>query len=166
MESKNKPAFYVALTKEEIFISQGIKSLLPIMSLESIKTTGEISSVVLEKCVDKAFELSNIIIEKLNDKYHVNSMFENEIEKVIFTFLNLKMEELFTRNGTSELVWGRRVVWYFLREILGVTYASISKRYDRNHSTVMFGVKEIENECHIYEDKRQQIEDLNKLLNK
>ena len=57
---------------------------------------------------------------------------------------HLKEEDIMGNKRTKNIARARQVVMYLLREIMGYSVLKIAKYLDKHHTTVMYGIKEIE----------------------
>jgi chromosomal replication initiation ATPase DnaA len=54
---------------------------------------------------------------------------------------NLPIDEVLSDRQHRHLVKARQEIWYRIRIDLGMSYPEIGKRFNRDHSTIMHGVK-------------------------
>ena len=63
------------------------------------------------------------------------------IEKIIAKAANVSIEEIHGRKRTQALVDARQAIWYIAYTQLAFSYPKIGVLYDRDHTTIMHGVK-------------------------
>ena len=71
--------------------------------------------------------------------------FEEYCEKVEITPI-----QLYSKNKRRDLVEKRMVLMYTLRKSVGMTYHKIASALKKNHATIMYGVKAIEDFIQVY----------------
>ena len=71
--------------------------------------------------------------------------FEEYCEKVEITPI-----QLYSKNKRRDLVEKRMVLMYTLRKSVGMTYHKIASALKKNHATIMYGVKAIEDFIEVY----------------
>ena len=76
--------------------------------------------------------------------------FEDYCKKVDIT-----KEQLFSKNRKRDLVEKRMVLSYILRKSLGMTYHKIGKVLNKNHASILYSVKNIENFLIVYPHIRE-----------
>lgn len=65
------------------------------------------------------------------------------IEEAICRASNVKINDIRGRSRAHELVAVRQAVWYVAHEYLGYRYSALARIYDRDHTTIIHGVKKI-----------------------
>lgn len=56
-------------------------------------------------------------------------------------------EELCGRGRTKNVAFARQELWWHLRRSPGMSFAEIGRLFDRNHTTVMAGIRSYERAC-------------------
>lgn len=74
------------------------------------------------------------------------SLVAGNVIKVVCGAANISMTVLNGRSRTNEVAYARYVCFYLLRKYLGMTLKSIGKLFNRDHSTVMWGLDVLEKE--------------------
>ncbi len=64
------------------------------------------------------------------------------IERIALAF-HLSFDELLSRRRTARVAWARQVAWYALHEGFDMSYPEIGEAFERNHTTVMYGVHKV-----------------------
>jgi chromosomal replication initiation ATPase DnaA len=62
------------------------------------------------------------------------------IEDIICRAANVLPEHIYDRERTPALVDARHAVWYVAHHCLGYSYSRLAKIYQRDHTTVRYGV--------------------------
>ena len=88
------------------------------------------------------------------------------IISVVAEHFGVKPEDITSKKRNSEFVLPRQVVMYLCRELTNISQVNIGKLLGKkDHTTVIHGVKKIENDIAVNEDLRNKIEIINKKLN-
>tara|TARA_R100000458_G_C8239463_1_gene218933 strand:- start:377 stop:835 length:459 start_codon:yes stop_codon:yes gene_type:complete len=64
--------------------------------------------------------------------------------------VDLTIEELFSKSRKREIVDKRMVLAYLLRTSLGMTYHDIGEALKKNHATIIYAIKNLENFITVY----------------
>lgn len=75
-------------------------------------------------------------------------------------FYSVRKEDLLGKRKTKEIAKARQVCMYFMRDTLGLSQLKIGKFFDRHHTTIMYGIREIEKELLVNPEFQLQIETL------
>jgi len=77
------------------------------------------------------------------------------------SYFGIKPEDLRGKSRVREINHTRQIAWYLIREMTGLPYENIGDILgNRDHATVMSGVKNIQQECDSNETIRDQLRDL------
>lgn len=88
------------------------------------------------------------------------------IISVVAEHFGVKPEDITSKKRNSEFVLPRQVVMYLCRELTNISQVNIGKLLGKkDHTTVIHGVKKIENDIAVNEDLRNKIEIIKKKLN-
>ena len=87
------------------------------------------------------------------------------IISVVAEHFGVKPEDITSKKRNSEFVLPRQVVMYLCRELTNISQVNIGKLGKKDHTTVIHGVKKIENDIAVNEDLRNKIEIIKKKLN-
>lgn len=88
---------------------------------------------------------------------------DSNIEKIIITVAksyNLSVKEIKMRTRRSEITKPRQVAIYLLRDLVGLSFPSIGRIFDLDHTTVMYASEKISDELVKEETLRNQIESI------
>ena len=69
--------------------------------------------------------------------------------------VDITKEQLFSKSRKRDLVEKRMVLSYTLRKSLGMTYQQIGKVLNKNHASILYSVKNIENFLIVYPHIRE-----------
>lgn len=82
-----------------------------------------------------------------------------QIQELIVHYFDLECYDIWERTRYNDVVRARRWLWYWWRKKLGVSYLEMSKYCGYSHSSIIVGIRRIEEDLQIYSDvKRRYIE--------
>lgn len=58
----------------------------------------------------------------------------------------ISVEDIYSRKRTADVSIARKMCFYIIREVTNMSYKNIGKEFDRDHSTVLYNIEEIENQ--------------------
>ena len=88
------------------------------------------------------------------------------IISVVAEHFGVKPEDITSQKRNSEFVLPRQVVMYLCRELTNTSQVNIGKLLGKkDHTTVIHGVKKIENDIAVNEELRNKIDIIKKKLN-
>ncbi|MBQ7036835.1 MAG: chromosomal replication initiator protein DnaA [Clostridia bacterium] len=135
--------------------------------LEKIEIADEILELIAEKITSNIRELegvfnrvvayrglihSEITVEVALDamkSYHATGKPAVTPENIVSgcaKYYHIKEEDIMGSKRTKSIALARQVVMYLMREILGLSHLKIAKFFDKDHTTIMYGIKKIETE--------------------
>lgn len=76
-----------------------------------------------------------------------------------------RVPDLFTKTRRREVVYARMLMYAYLHRMCGWSQKKTSYRYGRDHSTVVHGMKTIDNLCHTDKDFRAKFETFKQSIN-
>jgi chromosomal replication initiation ATPase DnaA len=82
--------------------------------------------------------------------------------KVVEDVTNYTLLSLQTKAAQRQISEARQIMAYTLYEICGLTFEDVGRMIDRNHATVIYCVRQVENNPRIFSERIQEI---NKRLN-
>ena len=86
-------------------------------------------------------------------------------EKIVCDFFFVNPDELFTVTRKREIVEARYFVWYFLkRDYPNLSLPFLGKIYNRDHATVINGIKRIREWCETDKFFKSKVEEIDKLV--
>ncbi len=118
---------------------------------------GVLNKVLLYNKIQNNLTLDVVkkIFEKGSKKIKKMTTFSN-IVKIVSEFFDLKEEELLTPSRKSEYVIARQFIMYLLRNELKLSYPAIGERLGgKDHTTVMYACKKIDEELNNNEEIKQ-----------
>lgn len=82
-----------------------------------------------------------------------------QIQELIVHYFNLEGYDIWERTRYNYIVRARRWLWYWWRKKLDIPFLEMSKYCGYSHSTIIAGIRKIEEDLQIYSDvKRCYIE--------
>jgi len=87
----------------------------------------------------------------------------NDIQKLTSEYFNISISDLLSNKKSRDFSYPRQVSMYLCRKLTDLSFTNIGRAFgNKDHSTVIYAVKRIENE----KNKRQEVlSDINKLQN-
>jgi len=67
-----------------------------------------------------------------------------EIVAACAKFYHIKEEDIMGNKRTKNIALARQVAMYMMREILGYSHLKIAKYFDKDHTTVIYGIRKVE----------------------
>ncbi len=135
--------------------------------LENIEIKDEILELIAEKITSNIRELegvfnrvlayrglihSEITVDVALDamkSYHATGRPAITPENIVSgcaKFYHIKEEDIMGNKRTKNIAKARQVAMYLMREILGLSHLKIAKFLDKHHTTIMYGIGEVETE--------------------
>lgn len=133
--------------------------------LENIDIKDEIVELIAEKITSNIRELEGVFNRVLAYRGLINSEITVDValdamksyqattgphitpEEIVDStskYYHIKKEEIMGNKRTKNIARARQVAMYLMREILGYSHLKIGKYLDKHHTTVMYGINEIE----------------------
>lgn len=81
-----------------------------------------------------------------------------DIQKEVESFYKINHSDLIGKKRTSNITYARHVGIYLCRQLLDLPFNDIGKKFNRDHSTVMYSVNIIEEKIKENRDLREEIE--------
>tara|TARA_R100000900_G_scaffold32758_2_gene26403 strand:- start:906 stop:1388 length:483 start_codon:yes stop_codon:yes gene_type:complete len=74
-----------------------------------------------------------------------------EMAKKICDKINITYEEMQSRTRIQEVVAARQSIWYVFHKEYGMTFTSIGKIFNKDHATIIHGVRKLKDELYLYQ---------------
>ena len=87
-------------------------------------------------------ETMNLIFK--NNKNKISTLTFENIVDVVVDYYNISKEEIFGKSRKKNILLARQITIYLSRTLLNYSLLEISKKIDRNHSTIINSIKKIE----------------------
>ena len=87
-----------------------------------------------------------------------------DIQKEVETFYRVSHAELVGKKRAREIIHARQVAIYLCRQMLDLPFNDIGKKFNRDHSTVMYSVTNIEEKMKENRELREELETLRQII--
>ena len=107
--------------------------------------------------------VKGILSEKLNEmnKKELNI---DLIKETVSNYFKIEISDLSSKNRASSIAYPRQVAMYLCRNMLDCALGNIGSAFEKDHTTIMHGVKKIDEKIKTTESVRQDVENIKKLL--
>ncbi len=72
----------------------------------------------------------------------------------------ISVEDIYSKKQKATISKARKITFYIVREVTGMSYESIGEEFDKHHSTVMYNVEQIEKELKIDSKLARSVNDI------
>ena len=87
-----------------------------------------------------------------------------DIQKVIEDYYKITHADLMGKSRSKNIAYARQIAFYLCRTILDVPYVELGKKFNKDHSTVLYAVNKIEQEVLKNRELEEEIEVLKKII--
>lgn len=88
----------------------------------------------------------------------------SDIQKEVETFYKVTHAEIVGKKRTRNIMHARQIAIYLCRQMLDLPFNDIGKKFNRDHSTVMYSVSNVEEKLKENRDLREEIEALTQVI--
>lgn len=88
-----------------------------------------------------------------------------DIQKEVETFYKVSHADLVGKKRTRNIIYARQIAIYLCRQMLDLPFNDIGKKFNRDHSTVMYSVTNVEEKMKENRELREELEALRQLIN-
>ena len=88
-----------------------------------------------------------------------------DIQKEVETFYKVSHADLVGKKRTRNIIYARQIAIYLSRQMLDLPFNDIGKKFNRDHSTVMYSVTNVEEKMKENRELREELEALRGLIN-
>lgn len=88
-----------------------------------------------------------------------------DIQKEVENFYKVSHADLVGKKRTRNIIYARQVAIYLCRQLLDLPFNDIGKKFNRDHSTVMYSVSNVEEKMKENRELREELEALRQLIN-
>lgn len=88
-----------------------------------------------------------------------------DIQKEVETFYKVSHADLVGKKRNRNIIYARQIAIYLCRQLLDLPFDSIGKKFNRDHSTVMYSVANVEEKMKENRELREELETLRQLIN-
>ena len=135
------------LNKMETLSERTVKAELELHNIQ--KQINEHQKIIsqLQRRMVKVYSMNN---SELKTSPLSNLESATEMAKKICDKINVSYKEMQSSTRIQEVVSARQSIWYIFHKEYGMTFTSISKIFNKNHATIIHGVKKVEDELYLY----------------
>ena len=87
-----------------------------------------------------------------------------DIQKEVETFYKVSHADLVGKKRTRNIIYARQIAIYLCRQMLDLPFNDIGKKFNRDHSTVMYSVTNVEEKMKESRELREELETLKQLI--
>ena len=87
-----------------------------------------------------------------------------DIQKEVEAFYKISHAELVGKKRTRNIIYARQIGIYLCRQLLDLPFNDIGKQFNRDHSTVMYSVTNVEEKLKESRELREELEALKQLI--
>lgn len=87
-----------------------------------------------------------------------------DIQKEVETFYKVSHADLVGKKRTRNIIYARQIAIYLCRQMLDLPFNDIGKKFNRDHSTVMYSVTNVEEKMKENRELREELETLRQLI--
>ncbi|MDN4508669.1 chromosomal replication initiator protein DnaA [Gordonibacter sp. RACS_AR49] len=87
-----------------------------------------------------------------------------DIQKEVETFYKVSHADLVGKKRTRNIIYARQIAIYLSRQMLDLPFNDIGKKFNRDHSTVMYSVTNVEEKMKESRELREELETLKQLI--
>lgn len=87
-----------------------------------------------------------------------------DIQKEVETFYRVSHADLIGKKRTRNIIYARQIAIYLSRQLLDLPFNDIGKKFNRDHSTVMYSVTNVEEKMKENRELREELETLKQLI--
>lgn len=87
-----------------------------------------------------------------------------DIQKEVETFYKVSHSDLIGKKRSREIAYARQIAIYLCRQMLDLPYNDIGKKFNRDHTTVMYSVTNVEKKMQESRELREELETLGQII--
>lgn len=87
-----------------------------------------------------------------------------DIQKEVENFYKVSHADLVGKKRTRNIIYARQIAIYLSRQLLDLPFNDIGKKFNRDHSTVMYSVTNVEEKMKESRELREELETLKQLI--
>lgn len=87
-----------------------------------------------------------------------------DIQKEVETFYKVNHSDLVGKKRSREIAYARQIAIYLCRQMLDLPYNDIGKKFNRDHTTVMYSVTNVEKKIQESRELREELETLTQII--
>ena len=87
-----------------------------------------------------------------------------DIQKEVESFYKVSHSDLVGKKRSREIAYARQIAIYLCRQMLDLPYNDIGKKFNRDHTTVMYSVTNVEKKMQESRELREELETLSQMI--
>lgn len=87
-----------------------------------------------------------------------------DIQKEVESFYKVSHSDLIGKKRSREIAYARQIAIYLCRQMLDLPYNDIGKKFNRDHTTVMYNVTNVEKKMQESRELREELETLSQII--
>ena len=87
-----------------------------------------------------------------------------DIQKEVGAFYKVSLADLVGKKRTRNIIYARQIAIYLCRQMLDLPFNDIGKKFNRDHSTVMYSVTNVEEKMKENRELREELETLRQII--
>lgn len=86
------------------------------------------------------------------------------IKEVVANYYKIEISDLSSKNRSSSIALPRQVAMYLCRNMIDCALGNIGTAFEKDHTTIMHGVKQIDKKLKVNEDLQKDIQNIKRIL--
>lgn len=107
--------------------------------------------------------VKGILAQKLNE-LNRRELDIDLIKETVSKYFKIEVSDLSSKNRANSIAYPRQVAMYLCRNMLDCALGNIGSAFEKDHTTIMHGVKKIDEKIKTIESVKQDIENIKKML--
>lgn len=107
--------------------------------------------------------VKNILCKKLND-LNKKEITIDLIKETVANYFKINVKDLSSKNRSSSISYPRQVAMYLCRNMLDCALGNIGQAFEKDHTTIMHGVKQIDKKIKTTDSVKKDVDTLRKLI--
>ena len=107
--------------------------------------------------------VKGILAQKLNE-LNRRELDIDLIKETVSKYFKIEVSDLSSKNRANSIAYPRQVAMYLCRNMLDCALGNIGSAFEKDHTTIMHGVKKIDEKIRTTESVKQDIENIKKML--
>lgn len=150
-------------------VPQDIQMFIAESSSSNIRELkGAVTKVIYQMTVFQQTDLTVNDVRTLLENHFSGGASRNlsieDIQKEVEAFYKVKHSEMVSKSRARSIAYPRQIAMYLCRQFLDMPFAAIGKKFDRDHSTVMHSVAQIEKMMQQNRDVQEEVENLKQII--
>ena len=87
-----------------------------------------------------------------------------DVQKEVEAFYKVSHSDLIGKKRSREIAYARQIAIYLCRQMLELPYNDIGKKFNRDHTTVMYSVTNVEKKMQESRELREELETLSQII--